>query len=169
MTLKLLRVLALALVASGLSVGLSGAQESVSVTVLASRSGTITFGCASGARGVTTAAVFTLTRGGDVTDGLTVSIAWGGDLSLGTTISPTSVTFTLGSSTATVTPVFATVPQSEGGLTLAVTSGVGYHPGDPSVATTTFSTLVPSCPAFPGPRLVNTPPPPLRVNPTYTG
>jgi hypothetical protein len=165
MRLRLVPVAAVLLGVCALSTGTTAAQELVSVTVAATQPGIISLGCGPSPV-ISTPAEFTLTRTGDVTDGLTVSISWSGDLSLGTTISPTSVAFTPGSSTATVTPMFATVPQTEGGLTLTVTSGAGYQPGDPSAATTTFSTYAPPCP--PPPVQVN-PPPPVQVNPILTG
>lgn len=169
MTLKLLRVTALAVFAFALFVDTSAAQQSVSVSVAATQSGVVTEGCLPGAPLVTTPAVFTLTRIGDVSDGLTVSIAWSGDLSLGTTVSPTTVAFAPGSSTATVTPMFTMVPQSAGELILTVMAGAGYEPGRPPTTSTTFSTIAPSCPAVPGPPLANTPPPPVQLTPTLTG
>ena len=144
------------------------------MTVAAHQPGMISLGCGSGPV-ISTPAEFTLTRTGDTTDGLTVSISWSGDLSLGTTISPTSVAFAPGSSTAIVTPMFASVPQIEGGVTLTVQSGAGYRPGDSSAASTTFSTYVPPC-APPTPVQVDPPPPvqvnpplPVQVNPAFTG
>jgi hypothetical protein len=151
----------------GLYTGTTGAQQLVSVTVAATRPGIISLGCGPSPV-ISTPAKFTLTRSGNVTDGLTVSISWSGDLSLGSTISPTTVAFAPGSSTATVTPMFATVPQSEGRLTLTVISGAGYQPGDPSTATTTFSTYAPPC-APPTLDLQVAPPPPVPVNPSFTG
>jgi hypothetical protein len=140
-----------------LSSGTSSAQQLASVTVAATQPGVISLGCGPSPV-VSTPAEFTLTRTGDVTDGLTVSISWSGGLSAGTTISPTSVTFAPGSSTATVTPEFAMVPQSEGGLILSVTTGAGYEPGRPPTASTTFTTYAPPCA-----------PPPALVHPSLTG
>jgi hypothetical protein len=150
------------------SVGVAAPQPQdqllVSVTVAATRPGVISLGCGPSPV-VSTPAEFTLTRSGVVTDGLTVSISWSGDLALGTTISPATVAFAPGSATATVTPTFAAVPESEGRLTLTVTSDAGYRPGVPSSASTTFSTYAPPC----APPIQVPPPPPLMVSPAFTG
>jgi hypothetical protein len=165
MRLRLVPIAALLLGVWALYSGTTAAQELVSVTVAATQPGVISLGCGPSPV-VSTPAEFTLTRTGDVTDGLTVAISWSGGLSAGTTISPTSVAFAPGSSTATVTPVFATVPQSEGGLILSVTTGAGYEPGRPPTASTTFTTYAPPC--GPPPAQVN-PPPPVLVDPSLTG
>jgi hypothetical protein len=164
MRLRLVPIAAVLLGLGTLFTGTAAAQELVSVTVAGHQPGMISLGCGSGPV-VSTPAEFTLTRTGDDTDGLTVSICWSGDLSVGTTILPASVAFTPGSSTATVTPMFASVPQTEGGLTLTVRSGLGYQPGDPVAATAAFSTYVPDAP----PPLQVDPPPPVHVNPVFTG
>jgi hypothetical protein len=109
-------------------------------------------------------AVFTLTRTGDLTDSLTVSLAWSGDIATTTTVSPMSATFSTGVSTTTVTPVLASVPSVPGALTLMVTSGSGYEPGNPSTAITDYTTAIPSC-AFNPPN----PAPPILTNPQLTG
>ena len=165
MTIRMLRLVAVAALASASVAAASWAQEAVSVTVAATRPGVVSLGCGP-APVISTPAEFTLTRTGDNADALTVSIAWSGPLSNGTTITPTSVDFAPGSSTTTVTPTFSAVPTSEGGLTLTVTSGVGYEPGDPSAASTTFSLYAPPC----------APPPPqtnpataVQAIPSFTG
>jgi hypothetical protein len=162
---RLALALGIALSVWALSIGTTAAQEAVSVTVAVARQGVIRFGCQPPSPEVSTPAEFALTRTGDVTDSLTVSIAWSGDITLGTTVSPTSVTFAAGSSTAVVTPMFTSVPLSPG-LTLTVASGAGYQPGDPSAATTEFAIVTPGCIAQTPP--LNAPPP-VQVEPSFTG
>src|SRR5689334_14863376 len=53
-----------------------------------------------------TPAQFILTRTGDTAATLTVDVAWSGSATTGTVVTPTSIQFAAGSSTATVTPSF---------------------------------------------------------------
>jgi hypothetical protein len=159
---------ALALPLSVATAASSGAQESVLVTVVNTDSGAIDAGCGSEGPIVSDDAVFVITRTGDTTGTLTVSVAWSGTLiEGGTTVLPTSVHFAAGSETVTVSPVFAPIPTHPGGITLTVTSGAGYQPGEPTDASTTYEFRVPSCP--PPPRGTVPVPLAIQASPNFTG
>jgi hypothetical protein len=113
MSLRLLRLTTAAVLAFALFASTSGAKEAVSVTATATRSGVVALGCGP-VPVISTPAEFILSRTGDNTDGLTVTIAWSGALSKGESIEPTSVGFAPGESMASVMPIFSTVPTSEG-------------------------------------------------------
>ncbi len=147
-----------------LSVGSATAQQVVEVTVASTQQGSVGNTCPPQPPGLSaTFPEFVLTRSGDVTDGLTVTIAWSGELTTETTVSPTAVVFAPGSSTATVTAMFTPSGESFGDLTLTVTPAAGYQPGDPATATTTVVRVEALC------ALPPTPPPPIVTNPTFTG
>jgi hypothetical protein len=119
-----------------------------------------------------TPAQFVLTRTGDTTGALTVSLAWTGDATNGTVVSPTSVEFAPGSETATVTAVFTPGPPpallafAQAEVILTVASGSGYQPGDPAVASSLYTSPVNDCPLRP---VDPPPPPPVQTNPSFTG
>ena len=157
-----------------LCAGATEAQQLPTVTVTSTREGTIGIDHACGGVSVgLTPPEIVLTRTGDLTGDLTVSIAWSGDIALATAVSPTSVTFAPGSSTTTVMPLFdpasaLSATQQNGSaltLTLTVTRGSGYQPGDPSTATPSIGVVQGLAPPCAPP----SPPPPVEVNPAFTG
>ena len=166
MTSKVALTFALAFAALSLTVGAGTAQEVVSVTVAASRPLTVSEGCPPQPARVSVSPQFALTRTGDVTDGLSVSLTWGGGTAAQTTVSPTVADFAPGSATTTVTAVLASVPEQVATLTLTVAPGLEHQPGDPATASALVSVIAPSCAA----QIVSTSPPTLiGVAPSFTG
>jgi serine protease len=86
---------------------------------------------------------FTLTRSGDTTGALAVAIAVSGSGVNGTNYQSiaSSVNFTAGASTATVTvtPIDNSAVDGAKTVTLTIQSGTGYNAGSPSSATVTIS------------------------------
>jgi hypothetical protein len=141
--------------------GAATAQTLPTVTVTDATGGVTTIPCPP-AEPTITHSQFSLTRSGDTTTALEVTIAWSDNQIEG--VQPTSVDFAPGSATATVTPEFPADAPIAGSLTLTVLPGNGYQPGDPSSLTLDAVQVVvtASCPVVP-------PPPPPVVNPTFTG
>jgi hypothetical protein len=165
---RVLAPIALAAAVLALSGGASTAQQAVSVTVTASRAGTVSEGCPPQSPTLSVSPQFVLTRTGDVTDGLAVSVSWSGELASRIAVSPDVVEFAAGSTTATITTGFASVPVPTGALTIAVVPGAGYQPGDPASADATFTVIAPSCAAQP-PTTPPEPPTPIGATPIFTG
>jgi hypothetical protein len=129
----------------------SAAQRASSVTIAPGEGGLIqTGGCTPDfAPFVVTAPAFVLTRIGDTSAALTVSLSWS-DVGSGITVLPTSATFAVGSSTVTVAAAFSAVP-SPVTLTLAVVPGDGYEVGEPASANNQMGGVTPACLPLPVP------------------
>jgi hypothetical protein len=158
-----LRALAVVVGVSCVLLGLAApgdAQQAVaSVTVAATQQGTIAVaGCSMDfVPSVVSPPTFVLTRTGDASAPLTVSLGWS-DAGSGVTVSPTSATFPAGSSTVTVTGTFSALPTLYS-VTLTVLTAAGYQPGSPSSATTDLVRVTPSCAVQP----------PVTAPPPFTG
>ena len=88
------------------------------------------------------AGVFTLTRTGATTSPLLVPLIWGGNAVVGTHYGtpPTTLLFSAGSSTATITvnPIADELAQGDRTITLSVATDFSFSAGNPATATVTL-------------------------------
>jgi len=140
------------------------AQTATSVSITGTVAGVASQGCADGPHVITTAPQFVLTRTGDTTAALDVSIGWSGGIPTENVVSPTVAHFAAGSATVTITPTFAAVPTPVETLILTVNAGVGYQVGSPATASAQWVFADPSCPRPPPAA-----PPPVIASPSFTG
>jgi hypothetical protein len=142
--------------------GATSAQTAVEVSITDTSPGSGGSGCPPGPTLLSSPPSFELTRTGDTTDPLEVTISWSGSIATDTTVTPSVAEFAAGSPTTTVTPVVSSVPVI-GTLSLTVVSGAGYQVGDPATLDATFDIALALCAAPPSA------PPPVVTGPNFTG